>query len=305
MSRIGRIQRFSLAFVTGAMVFTPAAISSTIIPLTVPSGYSTGEGEAINASGQVAVTLYKGEFESSASATALYSGGGFIDVAAGNGIGGGTSTAYGINDSGAQVGYYSSGLAATMAILISPSGGIPTNLKNLYVNNQSDGSEAHAINDSGIIVGSSYTTNNGAVHPVSWNSTGTVVTDLGTLSGGAFGTAFAINATGEIVGTAGASDDGLSNGHAFMYTTAGHIAAVSGLTGFSDAYGVNNSGEIVGDETIAGNLNAFLDNAGIVTDLGTLEETPARHTLSTRRAKWWVLPIPRLGRTHFCIPAAR
>jgi probable HAF family extracellular repeat protein len=71
-------------------------------------------------------------------------------------------------------------------------------------------SEAWAINDSGQIVGRSYTAGpRGDVwHPVVWakDATGTyVITDLGTF-GGNSGSAFGINSQGEIVGEAQAAD---------------------------------------------------------------------------------------------------
>lgn len=254
--------------VAAAVAIAPAAEAATIFPLMPPTGYSNGEGVAINASGQIATTLYKGGFNSGTSTTALYSNGAFTDVAAGNGKGSGVSFAAGINDSGSQVGSYFPGVQSSSAFLISADGTL-TNLKNLNTGVTSHGSQAEAINNAGTIVGSSYTSGNAAEHPASWNATGTVVTDLGTIAGGKFGAAFGINASGEIVGTAGASDNSLSNGKAFVYT-AGHIAALTGVIGASDAYAVNNAGQIVGDETIGGNLHAFLDINNSARDLGTL-----------------------------------
>lgn len=280
---LSRIERFPLRCVLMTVVFVRAAICGPITLLAPPAGYTTGEGIAINASGQVAATLYTGTFGNFNFATALYSNGSWTDVAAGNGKGSGSSFDNGLNDSGSQVGTYYTGTAETQAFVLSSSG-TETTLKNLNTAQLSQGSEAYAINDSGLIVGSSYTANNASFAPVEWNATGKTVTNLGTIAGGSDGTAYAINANGEIVGTAGGTIDpttGLLDGYAFSYS-GGKITAISGLTGFSDAWALNNSGEIVGDETVGGNLVAYIDVGGTVTSLGTLGgETSAAYGVNS------------------------
>lgn len=126
---------------------------------------------------------------------------------------------------------------------------------------------AYGINNTGEVVGSSYTAG-GVGHAFIWNSRDGMI-DLGTL-GGSQSVARSINNSGQVVGYAYTSK---SNVHAFVWSNAGgmvDLGAFSGgypFGGQSYAYGINNSGQVVG----MSNGRAFLweSRTGMV-DLGDL-----------------------------------
>jgi probable HAF family extracellular repeat protein len=101
-------------------------------------------------------------------------------------------------------------------------------------------SSACAINDHGQIAGFSDTAG-GSWHGFIWQKG--VMTDLGTL-GGTWTVPYAINDWGQVVGQSGAPDE---SEHAFLWQS-GAIVDLnpSGTPGGSDAYGISNSGRIVG-----------------------------------------------------------
>jgi probable HAF family extracellular repeat protein len=132
-------------------------------------------------------------------------------------------------------------------------------------------SVARGINDAGQIVGYSYTPpaaardsflyDNGGMHslPGTWVSNRNI--------------AFAINASGQIVGTA-AQPSGPD--HAVRYDPAG-IHDLGTLGGsISEAYGINAGGQIVGYSYLPGDTttHAFLFDYWGMHDLGSLENTP-------------------------------
>jgi probable HAF family extracellular repeat protein len=128
---------------------------------------------------------------------------------------------------------------------------------------------ANAINDSGQIVGESYTPSNTDQHAVLYS--GGVLTDLGSLGGG-YSTANGINNHGQIVGMsylAGATY------HAFLYENGvmSDLGTLGGA-GDSEASGINDNGQIVGqaDAGVYGypTNHAFLYSGGAMLDLGTL-----------------------------------
>jgi probable HAF family extracellular repeat protein len=94
------------------------------------------------------------------------------------------------------------------------------------------------------------------------------ITDLETLPGQSHGAAYAINATGQIVG-AGWESVGAERAIAW---DGGEIRDLGTLGGaWSIAYGINGVGQIVGASTTAsGEQHAFLWNSGRMVDLGTL-----------------------------------
>jgi probable HAF family extracellular repeat protein/autotransporter-associated beta strand protein len=117
---------------------------------------------------------------------------------------------------------------------------------------------AYGINAAGQVAGSVYTSQ-GAYHAFLY--TGGAITDLGTL-GGAQSSASAVNATGQVVGE---SQTGAGATDAFLYT--GGPMQDTGIPGA--AYGINDSGEIVGASTTAasGNSQAFLYANGAMNAL--------------------------------------
>jgi probable HAF family extracellular repeat protein len=122
---------------------------------------------------------------------------------------------------------------------------------------------AHAINNSGQIVGESDTTQSGVIHAFLWQNG--VMTDLGTL-GGDYSVAFSINNRGEVVGQ---SRTYTSGPHAFLWRN-GVMTDLGTLGDYSVAFGINNRGEVVGESgTYTSGPHAFLWRNGVMTDLGS------------------------------------
>lgn len=133
------------------------------------------------------------------------------------------------------------------------------------------GSTAYGMNSSGQVVGNSYNSATGLYEAVVWNN-GAVI------SLGVQGMARAINDSGTVVGETGsdaASSTGVGNGVAFMYS-GGVYTSLGTLGGTaSGAWGINNSGTIVGMSNIGADpanvlkAHAFKYSGGVMTDLGT------------------------------------
>lgn len=171
-------------------------------------------------------------------------------IAALGSLGGPASTGYQINDAGTVVGWAET-VTGSQQAFVSQSGG---SIQTLQSPGASD-SYAFGINGANVIVGVSYI--NGQAHGTIWS--GSSVTDLGA---GVF--AMGVNASGTIVG---------SNGHAFKLVN-GAYQDLGTLPGgeWSAAYGVNDSGIVVGYGDLASGLfRAMVWNPdGSVTQLGTL-----------------------------------
>jgi len=130
------------------------------------------------------------------------------------------------------------------------------------------GTQAAAINNSGVIVGGSTEADNVGVLPFRYEDG--VMISLGTLGGGG-GLANAINNRGQIVGSA-QTENNFEN-HAFIYYKG--ILTDLGINSVnSNAYGINDSGTITG-QYVDGNglLRGFSYSDGELTDLGTLGGT--------------------------------
>jgi len=120
--------------------------------------------------------------------------------------------------------------------------------------------QAYGINDSGQVVGTS-----GSRAVVYANGT---VTDLGILPGGTSSIGLGINNSGQMAGYANTS--GAERG--FIYSDSAMTPLGSLTGGTSNAYGINDSGQVVGSSVASnGSLHAVLYSAdGTPADLGTL-----------------------------------
>lgn len=169
----------------------------------------------------------------------------------------GSARVHDINSLGQAVG--ASGFphgADTHAFFWSKKGG----MRDLGVFAGGDYSIASAINDAGQVVGTSNSQDN--MHAFLWTSQNGLV-QLPTLSGSDSSSAYAINRVGEIAGVSGA--------HAVTWSgsTVTDLGTLGGA--WSEAHGINNSGQVVGVADTKVGPHAFLwTNSSGMQDLGTL-----------------------------------
>ena len=145
--------------------------------------------------------------------------------------------AYGINDTGVVVGtVYQSGGMEVAALWSSP-----TSVRILGTTGDGDGSEALDINSSGQAVGRARTAG-GDWRAFIWESIGGMH-ELGTLPGCYSSCATAINDVGQVAGNC----DGIGFSRAFIWDSANGMRDLGDLGGgSSDAFDINNSGQVCG-----------------------------------------------------------
>jgi probable HAF family extracellular repeat protein len=175
------------------------------------------------------------------------------------GLGGSTSTGYAVNSNGVVAGWGQSGITGGQQAFVAGAGG-------LQAISLGAGTETYAygVDDAGTVVGNTYI--NGQSHATIWNGS-SGVTDLGANT-----YATAINNSGVVAG---------SNGSAFIAVNGNleDLAMPSDMN-WSSAYGINNSGTVVGDGRLAnGTFRGVVWNSdGTVTTLDTLGGSSSQAT---------------------------
>jgi probable HAF family extracellular repeat protein len=242
----GVIASFTQGFQQGYVTQPGGSTAFFVLPNS--SSVVTG----INASGQVV--------GSGASTGFIYSNGVTQTFTTGSGV-----TARAINDSGTVAGTYSS---ATGNQAYTYSNGQFQSLGTLPSFTQSLG---FGINDSGEVVGNSG--NGDGVEEAFLYADG-VMQGLGTLPGDSNSSALSINNLGQVTGQSWGGSDG--NYNAFIYdpgtglmTALGDVPGV-GSAGLQTPAGINDSGEIVGFDTVGSNAYAFLYSDGSMYNLADL-----------------------------------
>jgi probable HAF family extracellular repeat protein len=224
-------------------------------------GGNSGIGNGINASGQVA------GYSTNAQGTDrafISNGDSLIDI---GDLGGGSAVAYALNDAGQVVGsavtkdgsnhpfLYCNGKMIDLGTLGSPKGGDWWN-------------SAQGINDSGVVVGYSYTNQpQAAFRGFIWSKG--KMKGTGSLGGG-LSQAYAINNLGQVTGIAYLKNGGA---HAFIRDVSGKMKDLGAIQkyGATWGFGINDSGVVVGQAQLNnGSVHAFVHNGKKMQDLNKL-----------------------------------
>jgi probable HAF family extracellular repeat protein len=244
--------------------------SYTVTDLGVFPGGSASSAFGINASGQVV-----GYSETSSGDRAfLYENGQMINL--GTLPGASSSNAWGsnawdINGPGQVVGYsQTSDSPGPYHAILYQNG----QMIDLDTRPEGSWSEAYGVNDSGQVVGRTFTLDSNQ-HAFLYEN-GQMV-DLGTFPGGSWSSAHDINGSGQVVGISDTSTSS-TYGHAFLYENGqmidlGTVPGAPSYTGISySAAGINGSGQVVGSwyDYNSGDEHAVLYDHGQNVDLGTL-----------------------------------
>ena len=247
---------------------------------TLPGGDDYSLANGINNAGQIVGTSTRdgGNSGDGPLRAFLYQNGTMIDLGT---LGGKQSEAMGINDFGQVVGYASiekgdlGHFQYSRAFLWE--NGIMTNLGTL-----GGYSSASAVNNSGDVVGNSYTSisqpTSGPRHSFLW--TNGIMTDLGTL-GGNDSFAYGINEYCQIVGTSNITTSDYHPLHAFLWQngTMTDLGTLGGSNSLANA--INDSGQVVGHSNLSGTWesHAFLWENGTMYDLNDLVGSGSTWTL--------------------------
>jgi probable HAF family extracellular repeat protein len=143
-----------------------------------------------------------------------------------------------------------------------------------------DGNGASGINDNGLVTGASGSNSPitpAPPHAFLYNIATNGLTDLGTLPGGDTSGGNAINASGQVTGSA--TVGGSPSEHAFLYSN-GAMIDLGTLPGGTSSQGnaINDSGVVLGQaNTAKGAEHAFVYSAGKMIDLGTLPGGTSSH----------------------------
>jgi probable HAF family extracellular repeat protein len=244
-----------LAFLTaGALI---AGTSQAATPYTytdLGTESSQSYARAINSSGKIAgYALFAG---ATTNHGAAWDGQQITDLGT---LGGGFSSALGINNAGRVVGFSELPDHRQHATFWN---GTATDLQP----QRTEHGEAQDINDAGRVAGAVFTSTTGR-HATVWN--GTTSTDLGTL-GGQSSQARAINNAGQVVGDSYLEDEVTKRATVWNGTTASDLGTLGGRN--SVANDINNGGNSVGSAYLAGDsaYHATFWNGTQATDLGTL-----------------------------------
>src|SRR5579863_5816026 len=220
-------------------------------------GGNSGIGNGINSAGQVA-----GYSQNSIGIYRAFTTNGSSLVDIGD-LGGGSAVAYAINDFGQVVGsavtadgsnhpfLYSNGTMTDLGTLGSPAG---TDWWN----------SAQGVNNSGVVTGTSYDAH-GNFFGLVWKNG--KMTKMGTL-GGAWSQAYAINNKGQVVGLAYTKN---GSAHGYIANCGScplkDLGTITGSTSTVWAFGVNDSGVVVGQTTSGNTYHAFVYSGGKMKDL--------------------------------------
>jgi probable HAF family extracellular repeat protein len=147
------------------------------------------------------------------------------------------SVAYALNDERQVVGFSCSDASSERAFIWTETDGMVS----LGTLGGPFSSRAHHINNSGQVVGVSQT-DQGTEHAFLWTQSAGM-RDLGTF-GGNRSVARSINEAGEIAGDSYTVDNTIH--HGFLWTEAAGMRKLFGLAGSGGAYGINQSGQVVG-----------------------------------------------------------
>jgi probable HAF family extracellular repeat protein len=144
------------------------------------------------------------------------------------------------------------------------------------------GTDAQAINESGVIVGDAETAG-GATVAAEWKSG--KVSSLGSLPKGGLAAALGVNSAGEAVGISTTEEGDFAERHAVLYA-GGKVTRITvpGETGESFANAINGKGIIIGEAAFGDEEHAFIDQKGTASDLNTLIASGSGVTLLSAAA---------------------